>query len=270
MMPRFGQQPEASKTFGNLEEPYDHGEESTEAYLLKASLSPWVPVSDVVARKMFDLAQATATDVHVDLGSGDGRVNFHAIDYGVKKSTGIDVDEKIVEVARQRLARRHPPPDLEFVVADLLDEAHPAWEKVQEATIITMYFAEEGLKAFRPVLESKLVGRRCKVITTAYEMPGWQSRIDEVVLGTGLHLYEWGADDDDDDEDWDFVGDDFAEGGLPMRVMQNPMESSKFRGSNVIDHTGKYPIRGFNPDLFFEEEGDEDWDAESSEDEEGG
>jgi SAM-dependent methyltransferase len=150
--------------FGKMVEPFEHGEKDMESYLKKTSLSPWVPVSDAVARKMMDVAQAGPTDVHVDLGSGDGRVNFHAIDYGVGRSIGIDVDEAIVQVARDRLAKRHPPPDLQFIVADLLDPHHQAWEKVQEASIITMYFAMEALEDFRPLLEVKLAGRQCKVI----------------------------------------------------------------------------------------------------------
>ena len=39
--------------------------------------------------------------------------------------------------------------------------------------------------------------------------------------------------------------------------------------SKVVDHSGQYPIRGFNPDIFNEEEDDdEDWDAVDAEEEE--
>eukprot|EP00957_Ditylum_brightwellii_P037422 2831354-Ditylum_brightwellii.AAC.1 len=90
-----------------------------------ATLSPFVPVPDVVARKMLELTQAGPKDIHVELGSGDGRVNFHAIDapYHVSHSTGIDVDSALIEMAQQRLGKRHPiPENIEFVQADLLSE----------------------------------------------------------------------------------------------------------------------------------------------------
>lgn len=255
--------------FGKLQEPYQHGEGSMEDYLKKTSLSPWAPIPDSVARKMMDLAKAAPIDFHVDLGSGDGRVNFHAIDYGVLKSLGVDIDESIVQVARDRLAKRHPQPDLEFVVADLLlDTEHPVWAKIQQATIITMYFAEEALRLFRPVLERKLAGRQCKILTCGYEMPGWQSRVDEVVLGTQIHLYEWGTEFEDDESLELFMGEDILQ-QKPNELLQRQIEGSKFAGSTVIDRTNKSPIQGYNYNLKFEEENDdEDWDAVSSDEEE--
>jgi hypothetical protein len=255
--------------FGKLQEPYQHGEDSLEDYLKKTSLSPWAPIPDSVARRMLDLAKAGPTDFHVDLGSGDGRVNFHAIDYGVPKSLGVDVDETIVQVARDRLAKRHPQPDLEFVVADLLmDTEHKVWNKIQDATIITMYFAEEALRMFRPVLERKLAGRQCKILTCGYEMPGWQSRLDEVVLGTQIHLYEWGTEIDDDEEALElFMGEDILQKKPDAFLRQ--IEGTKFAGSTVIDRTNKFQIQGYNPNLKVEEEDDEeDWDAVSSDDDE--
>lgn len=258
-------------SFGKLDEPYSHGEENMEDYLKKTSLSPWAPVPDSVARKMMDLAKAGSTDFHADLGSGDGRVNFHAIDYGVPKSLGVDIDENIVQLARERLSKRHPPPDLEFVVADLLlDTEHPVWLKIQQATIITMYFAEEALRKFRPVLERKLAGRVCKILTCGYEMPGWRSRVSEVVLGTQIHVYEWGTESEERNDLELFAGEDILQQKLSTYLpLQQQIEGNKFAGSKVIDHTGKSRIQGYNPNLKFEEEDDdEDWDAVSSDDEE--
>jgi hypothetical protein len=252
--------------FGDLQLPYEHGEENVDEYLKKTTLSPWVPMPDSAARKMMDLAAATASDFHVDLGSGDGRVNFHAIDYGVSKSLGIDIDESIVQVARQRLMRRHPQPNLEFVVADLLkDTNHPVWAKIKEATIITMYFATEALRIFRPILEVKLAGHKCKILTCGYEMPGWISHTQEVVNAMPLYLYEWGTfyEDDEMNDLLAFHGDDSWERNAPT---QNRLESEKFAGMNVIDRTNEYPIPGFNPN-YKEEEDDEDeeWGVDPSE-----
>ena len=190
----------------------------------------------------------------MDLGSGDGRVCFHAIDVGVPKSTGIDIDEVIVGKARERLQRRHPQPNLEFIVADLLDLEHPAWEKVQEATIITMFFADEGLRAFRPVLERKLAGRKCKILTCGYEMPGWEYRAHEVVLGTKLHRYDWG----DEDED----GLDQFLGGDSLLLEKPPtMTNAKFAGRTVIDRTRDSLFGYYDPKsiAFYDED---DWEDE--------
>lgn len=254
--------PKPQIDFDKLQLPYEHGEATIEDYLKKTSMSPWVPMPDSAARKMLDLAAATTSDFHVDLGSGDGRVNFHAIDYGVSKSLGVDIDAKIVQVARDRLARRHPKPDLEFVVADLLkDINHPVWDQIQQATIITMYFATEGLREFRPILEMKLAGRKCKILTCGYTMPGWICKTDEVVNALPLYLYEWGTyyepTEDDPLTDDGFFSPEYIGG-------ESPSQNDKFKGMNVIDHTlDSYPIAGFNPNYKEdEEEWDYDWDAE--------
>jgi hypothetical protein len=248
--------------FGALQLPYEHGEATIDDYLKKTSLSPWVPMPDSAARKMFDLSAATTSDFHVDLGSGDGRVNFHAIDYGISKSLGVDIDENIVRVAQERLQRRHPKPDLEFVVADLLkDINHPVWEQIQQATIITMYFATEGLVAFRPLLEMKLVGRKCKILTCGYEMPEWISKTSEVVNAMPLYLYEWGTFYEMETE----VAKEEEEDAPDDYGYSNPLQQNdKYKGMNVLDHTlNSHPLPGYNPNYKQDEdEWDYDWDAE--------
>lgn len=128
----------------------------------------------------------------MELGSGDGRVNFHALKYGVKESIGIDVDADIVQVATDRLARIHPPPNVSFLVSDLMDPHSLAWDHVSRATILTMYFATPGLEKIRTLLEQALIGRRCKIFTCGYAMPGWNSQLVETVLDIPIHFYDWG------------------------------------------------------------------------------
>lgn len=99
-----------------------------QAYLALASLSPWVPCPDIVVKRVLEIANVNATDVHVDLGCGDGRFNFAAVDYytddtaggersnggggrgcGVRESWGIDIDANILERCNVRLGRRFVP-----------------------------------------------------------------------------------------------------------------------------------------------------------------
>lgn len=263
-------EPSTTKTridFGKLELPYEHGEEDMDAYVRKTSLSPWVPVPDVVARKVMDLCEVGPGDIHVDLGSGDGRVCFQAFHYGVAHTTGIDVDEKIIDVARQRLAKRHPQPDnVEFIVADLMDVGNEVWQRyIQKATIITMFFASEGLRAIRPLLETKMAGKKCTIVTCGYDMPGWKPFTRDAVLGTKINVYKWGNPvDDDEDDDLYFVGPDVLE-NKPKGLFPKPRAT--FQGVEVIDETDKYCVPGFDPE-FMEEEflSDSDWEKDDDED----
>jgi hypothetical protein len=119
-----------------------------QSYLTLASLSPWVPCPDIVVKRVLEIANVTTNDVHVDLGCGDGRLNFAALDYytggveggkgvggvggGVQESWGIDIDTNILESCNARLGRRYVPTTqnndnnssssgrLEFVQADLV------------------------------------------------------------------------------------------------------------------------------------------------------
>lgn len=226
---------------GGLENPFKYSGDSLDEYTEKANLSPWTPVPDSVARKIFDRADPTEEDVHVELGSGDGRVNFFAINAGVKKSVGIDVDPEIVQVANDRLNRIHPKPNLHFLVADLMDPGHEAWEHVKEANILTMYFAKEGLTKLRPLLENALRGKSCKVFCCGYAMPGWESQIVETVLDMPIHFYDWGNADVEDAILSDRIIEDLPMDNMRLQQMD---KFSKKKGSTFKPD----PLLGFHPE----------------------
>jgi len=179
---------------GGLAAPYAASEGTTDEYLKKASLSPYVPTPDPVARKMLELAKAGSDDIHVELGSGDGRLNFHAIDspYSVKKSVGIDIDENLIKMANDRLAKRHPAPNMQFIMGDL--EKANTFEALKESTLITMYFVGDALKRIQPKLEEAIKGRDVRIVTCGYPMPNWDPKWVEVILGLTVYLYESKAD----------------------------------------------------------------------------
>jgi hypothetical protein len=197
--------------------------------------------------------------VHVELGSGDGRVNFHAIEYGVSESIGIDVDEDIVKLADERLKRIHPRPNLNFFVSDLLDPTSPAWnEHVPRATILTMYFAKDGLEKIRPYLEQALRGKRCKIFTCGYPMPGWESQIVETVLDMPIHFYDGGNDEvnmmilqpSDSFVDKLPAGKMMKGGGAPSDHMDQYMSRKNKKSTYKKD-----PLPGYHPDDLI----DDDW-----------
>lgn len=137
-------------------------------------------------------ANSICAQIHVELGSGDGRMNFHALDapYNVKRSIGIDIDEKLVAISEERLARRHPRPDnLTFRVEDLMQSS--VWHQdIQQATVITMFFVEEALLKLKPALEAALKDRQgCRVVCCGYEMPGWEAQWVEVILDLPIYMY---------------------------------------------------------------------------------
>ena len=243
-----------------LAAPFEYAGETVEEYSEKATLSPWVPVPESVARKIFDHAPPTAEDVHVELGSGDGRVNFYAIEAGAGKSVGIDVDENIVKVATDRLERIHPKPNLEFIVADLVDSKHPAWKHIEEATILTMYFAKEGLEMIRPRLENALRGKKCKIFCCGYPMPTWDSQLVETVLDLPIHFYDWGNAEIENSMFAESMVDD-----LNMEKMEEELKNSIVRRKKNSKFKPD-PLPGYDPDDLIDY-GWDDFDDEPEEEE---
>ena len=71
-----------------------------------ASLSPYLPVPYSVARHVLvNVANIQPEDVHYELGSGDGRVNFVAGMTGVHKSVGIEIDVRLVRESNESLEK---------------------------------------------------------------------------------------------------------------------------------------------------------------------
>lgn len=185
-------------------------------YLEHASLSPWVPVPESVGRRMLQIANASANDVHYELGSGDGRVNFMAIDapFQVKKSVGYEIDQELLKGANERRMRRFPIPNqLEFVQVDLLEEAEKFTQQTKEstdkdnqqiikkrqietkadisdATVVTMYFVEDALTKLKPFLHSQLENSNCRIVTCGYAISDWDPSWVEVIMGLPIYLYK--------------------------------------------------------------------------------
>ena len=142
---------------------------TSDQYLELASLSPWVPCPDVVSKRVFEIASASEQDVHVDLGCGDGRLNFMAVDGNTKvgKSWGLDVDENILKKCHERLGRRFVPSKnkhddddddddeesmLEFVQADLVEvielqkKLYQQQQQLQEPTLQQLLGDDEAIE----------------------------------------------------------------------------------------------------------------------------
>ena len=230
------------------------------------------------------------------MGCGDGRINFHAIQFGVQQSIGLDIDEDIVSVGHERLSKIYPQPNLQLHVSDLMDPNSVAWKKetessndesattrtedggdgddggyVSKATILTMYFATPGLEQIRPFVEQALAGKRCKIFTCGYAMPGWNSQYVETVLDIPIHFYDWGNPDVEDTFFVDplfqtFPEDNDGKGDGGFMDGPSPTSTDRFLNQNKKKSTFQPdPLLGYHPDDLI----DYKWDDFDDEDEEG-
>ena len=132
-----------------------------------SSVAPYVPSPLNIVKKMLELAGAGADDVVYDLGCGDGRILFTAIEeFNVKKAVGYELNPSMCGTIREKindkgLEKRIEVVNSNFFLADL-----------SSATIITIYLTTSGNTKLKPKLEKELK-EGAKVVSHDFPIHGW-------------------------------------------------------------------------------------------------
>jgi cyclopropane fatty-acyl-phospholipid synthase-like methyltransferase len=141
---------------------------------------PFVASTPEVIDRMLELAQVKRGDLLYDIGSGDGAIVIRAAEkYGIK-AVGIEIDEGLVQKARNHAARAKVEHLVEFRAQDAFTV------DISPASVVTLYMLPEFNAKLRPILEKQLKpGTR--VVSHDYPIEGWTPDRVEVVKGTLLH-----------------------------------------------------------------------------------
>lgn len=128
---------------------------------------PYVPTPQVVVDEMLRLAEVTADDFVVDLGSGDGRIPVTAAGYFGARALGVDIDPRRVAEARANARAAKVDGRVEFLNANLFDV------DISRATVVTMYLLPAINLKLRPRLLAMLKpGTR--VVSHDFHMGDWK------------------------------------------------------------------------------------------------
>lgn len=130
----------------------------------------WVPTPNALIGAMLDLAQVTAKDKVVDLGSGDGRAVIAAAKRGAT-ARGIEYDASLVAVSRANAAKEGVSDKATFEQADMFAT------DFSNADVVVLFLLPRLNERLRPTILSMKPGTR--VVSNTFEMGGW--RPDEVV-----------------------------------------------------------------------------------------
>ena len=142
---------------------------------------PYVPTPQSVVDKMLDMAQVGPNDIHLDLGSGDGRIAIAAAKRGAT-STGVDIDPDRIAEANENAKNAGVQDKAKFMRGNLFEM------KISDATVLTMYLLERVNLQLRPrVLDELKPGTR--VISHAFTMGEWQA--DERATVENREIYLW-------------------------------------------------------------------------------
>ena len=113
----------------------------------------WVPTPQAVVDKMLDMAQVTASDYVIDLGSGDGRTVITAARRGAK-AHGIEYNPDMVALSQKNAAAAGVTNRATFAKADLFESDFSA------ATVITMFLLPDINVRLRPKILDLKPGTR--------------------------------------------------------------------------------------------------------------
>jgi precorrin-6B methylase 2 len=125
----------------------------------------WVPTSQALVDKMLDMAKLTPTDVHMDLGSGDGRTVITAAKRGAR-STGIEYNPDMVELSKTNATKAGVNDKATFVKADLFET------DFSKATVITLFLLPDINLKLRPKILDLKPGTR--IVSNTFTMGEWK------------------------------------------------------------------------------------------------
>ena len=127
---------------------------------------PYVPTPQIVVDEMLKLADVTAKDFVMDLGSGDGRMIITAARNFKASGLGVDIDPKLVQLSNKQAKADGVDERAKFIEQDMFKA------DIGKATVVTLYVLPDFMEKLRPKLLSELKpGSR--IVAHDYYMSEW-------------------------------------------------------------------------------------------------
>ncbi len=109
----------------------------------------------------------SSSDIVYDLGSGDGRLLFAALDKGAGRAVGVELNPEHIRTAEETAKSKGVEDRITFVEGDVMEMS------LADATLVLCYLSTNASAALKPRLESELKpGTR--VVMETFPVPGWK------------------------------------------------------------------------------------------------
>ena len=142
----------------------------------------YVPTPPEVVDAMLSLGRVTASDVVYDLGSGDGRIPIEAARRYGAQGVGIELDPKLVKLAKTGAKQAGVHKQVRFTKADIFKT------DLSKATVVTLYLSPTINLRLREKLRRELrPGSR--IVSHRFDMGDWKPD-EERVVGN-IHVFLW-------------------------------------------------------------------------------
>ncbi|HEY5637652.1 MAG TPA: class I SAM-dependent methyltransferase [Burkholderiales bacterium] len=141
----------------------------------------WVPTPDEVVERMLRMAQVTAKDLVIDLGSGDGKITIAAARLFGARAMGVEYNPDMVKLSQRNAQAAGVAGKATFAHGDIFQT------DFSKATVLTMYLLPGLNLKLRPTILSMRPGTR--VASHSFNMDDWEP--DEVSSIDGRSAYLW-------------------------------------------------------------------------------
>ena len=142
----------------------------------------YTPTRQNIAEAMLTLAGVTKDDVVYDLGSGDGRLPILAAQLHGARGVGIEIDPKLVAIARANAKQAGVSDRVSFIEGDFFAA------DVSKATVVTLYLSTSLMRQIEPKLKSEL-RPGARIVSHQFWFQGWPA--DRTIRVDASELFLW-------------------------------------------------------------------------------
>ena len=128
---------------------------------------PFVPTPHPVVEKMLQLAAVKPNEVVYDLGAGDGRIVFTAVNKFSAKGVAVELDPWRSSLIRERVIRQVLKERIEVRQEDFFQT------RLRGADVVTLYLLPEANRLLSNKLLRELHGG-ARVVAHDYPIPSWR------------------------------------------------------------------------------------------------
>jgi uncharacterized protein (TIGR03000 family) len=144
----------------------------------------WVPTPDDIVDKMAEMAKVGKNDVVYDLGCGDAVMLIRPLQkLGAKRGVGIDIDPKMVAIAKKKVKEAGLQDKIEIREGDIFDV-----KDMSDATVVLLYIGDRLGEQMSPVLRKTMMpGSR--IVSHRFHLGDWAPTRTETVTGADGYEY---------------------------------------------------------------------------------
>jgi len=131
------------------------------------NLAPYIPTPQVIVEKMLESAHVRPGEVVYDLGSGDGRILFTAVQEFGARAVGVEILPELCDRARERIRSMGLEDKIRVIQGSALRV------DLRPADVVTMYFLTGSNERLKPTLV-KYLKPTARVVSNQFPIKGWK------------------------------------------------------------------------------------------------